>query len=95
MKFPVLVAAKLEDWYGPICSRTDQTSADKDIESPDTSVSSLTDQTGRQRTDFFENPDGIQTADGIETDKFRTNRNRTKNTDTIRTVDRHRAGFFG
>jgi len=66
-------AAKLEDWYGPICSRTDHTSADKDIESPDTSVSSLSDRTDRQLTDFFrksgQNPDSWRNRDRQNPDK--------------------------
>ena len=41
----------------------DQTSADKDSESPDSSVSFLSGWTDRQRVAFFYNPDRIRTAD--------------------------------
>ena len=65
--------------------------SDKDIESPDSSVSFLSDSGQR----FFKNLDRTQTAHRIETDRIRTDRHRRENTDIIRTADRHRTGFSG
>ena len=44
---------------------------------------------------FSENLDIIRTADGIETDRIRTDRHRTVNPDRIRTADRHLTWFSG
>ena len=83
-------------WTGTVYS-TDQTSAEKDIESICSSVSSVSDRTYRRRTGFWitpdkkidywdsissNNPKRIRTADRIETDR-------------IRIADRQRAGLSG
>ena len=68
-----------------------QTSADKDSESPDSSVLSLSGRKDGQRTEFFfENPDKIRTPDKNTTEKIRTDRHRTKKFIGIRTESGHR-----
>ena len=78
-------------------SRLLQTSADKNSESPDSSVLSLSGRTDRQTADrvFLRNPDKTRTADRIETDKIRIDRHLTENPDRIQTADRHWTGFSG
>ena len=66
---------------------SDQTSADKDSDSPDSSVLSLSGRTDRQRTEFFMK---IRTKSGQ-----RTESRQTENPDRIRIANRHRTGFSG
>ena len=67
-------------------------SADKDSESPDSSVSSLSGRTDRQRAAFFI----IWTEPGQLTEPRQTDTETDTKTDTgqkIRTADRHRTRF--
>ena len=70
----------------------EQTSADKDSESPDSSVLSLSGRTYRQRTEFFwksgQNPDTGQNRDRQNPDRQTSDRIFYKIPDRIRTADR-------